>query len=350
MGVIWPRARSRGKSNSLMGNIRTRLPVLLFSLFAMLHGAPLWAEPDWNSCISCHSHDNMTLPVGIKSMDKCASCHDDMPLLLAATEKVKPGVSPHEISQLPPMGMSLPLYADSSRLGSEPNKMVLVPAGEFIMGTNERLPDEGPEYKVTLPDYYIDLFEVTNLQYKKFIDATKRKSPTHFKNRTFPKGKADHPVTFVTWFDADAYCKWASKRLPTDQEWEKAARGSDGRWFPWGNEFALDRANTPLRWAELNAFGDTSQVGAFESGRSPYGLYDMSGNVWEWTASWYQAYPGNKTASESYGERYKVLKGGSWWDCSFYSCGISAPVFNRSFFASKTRNDTFGFRCARDKQ
>jgi formylglycine-generating enzyme required for sulfatase activity len=226
--------------------------------------------------------------------------------------------------------------------------MVLIPAGEFVMGTNSRLPDEGPEHTVTLEAFYIDKYEVTNLQYKKFNDATKRRSPTHFRNRTFPQGKADHPVTFVSWLDAKAYCEWAGKRLPTDQEWEKAARGTDGRWFPWGNEFDYSKSNSPVRWREIGLFGDTSPVGAFEAGVSPYGVYDMSGNVWEWTTSWYQAYPGNTVESESYGERYKVLKGGSWFNCSFYNCGISAPVFNRAFFSRRTKNDSFGFRCAKD--
>ena len=136
--------------------------------------------------------------------------------------------------------------------------------------------------------------------------------------------------------------------MPTDQEWEKAARGTDGRMFPWGDTFEINKANTPLRWQALGVFGDTTPVGSFEGGKSPYGVYDMSGNVWEWTSSWYKPYPGNKTPSESYGERYKVLKGGSWWDCSFYKCGISAPVFNRSFFAVGVKNDSFGFRCAKD--
>ena len=164
----------------------------------------------------------------------------------------------------------------------------------------------------------------------------------------FPEGKADHPVTYVSWEDADAYCKWVDKRLPTDQEWEKAARGTDGRIFPWGNEFEVKNANTPLRWQQVGAFGDTTPVGAFKGGVSPYGVYDMSGNVWEWTASWYKAYPNNEVPSESYGERYKTLKGGSWFDCSFYNCGISAPVFNRAFFSVHTKNDSFGFRCAKD--
>jgi formylglycine-generating enzyme required for sulfatase activity len=226
--------------------------------------------------------------------------------------------------------------------------MVLIPAGEFIMGTDVRLSDEGPQHKVYLPDYYIDIYEVTNLQYKKFNDATHGRSPRNWRNRTFPEGKADHPVVYVSWEDANAYCQWAGKRLPTDQEWEKAARGTDGRMFPWGDEFDTAKANTPLRWQEIGRFGDTTPVGSFEQGKSPFGVYDMSGNVWEWTSSWYEAYPGNKTKSESYGERYKTLKGGSWFDCSFYKCGISAPVFNRAFFAKKVKNDSFGFRCASD--
>jgi iron(II)-dependent oxidoreductase len=218
------------------------------------------------------------------------------------------------------------------------------------MGSNSRLPDEGPQHTVTLPAYYIDEYEVTNLQYKKFNDATQGRSPRHWRNRTFPPGKADHPVVYVTWENANDYCEWVGKRLPTDAEWEKAARGTDGRMFPWGDEFSTEAANTPVRWQEIGQFGDTTPVGSFEKGISPYGVHDMSGNVWEWTASWYKAYPGNQTPSESYGERYKTLKGGSWFDCSFYKCGISAPVFNRSFFAKKVKNDSFGFRCAKNAE
>jgi len=311
------------------------------------------------SCASCHEQQENIMKMAAASNTKCAGCHN-LKNATANNDAVKIAASEQDILRLkqhpePPgeklpadAGMRFPAYYQSSRLGDAPNQMVLIPAGEFTMGSDNRLPDEGPQHVVNLKAFYIDIYEVTNLQYKKFNDATKRRSPTHFRNRTFPQGKADHPVIYVSWEDADAYCRWAGKRLPTDEEWEKAARGTDGRIFPWGDEFNVLNANTPLRWQQIGAFGDTTPVGAFAGGVSPYGVYDMSGNVWEWTASWYKAYPNNKVPSESYGERYKTLKGGSWFDCSFYNCGISAPVFNRAFFSIRTRNDSFGFRCAKD--
>lgn len=259
-----------------------------------------------------------------------------------------PNIIPHKITGA--AGMRYPQYYDESRVGAAANAMVHVPAGEFLMGSNSRLSDEGPQHSVTLPAFFIDQYEVTNLQYREFIRATKHKSPTHFSNRTFPDGRADHPVTFVSWHDAHDYCAWAGKRLPTSAEWEKAARGADQRTFPWGDHFAVDHANTPARWASLNEKGDTTPVGSFAQGISPYGAYDMSGNVWEWTDSWYTAYPGNTRPSENYGELYKTLKGGSWWDCTFYECGISAPVFNRAFFDTRVKNATFGFRCAKNSE
>ena len=326
-------------------------------------------------CFSCHQDAEYRQAVveALRTSDQCTQCHAAIKpgttgIVKTAAESVTPkkgaisginqqhGIEKAEaqagkghaqkLSQT--AGMKYPLYYQGSRLGAEPNEMVLIPAGKFIMGTNDRLPDEGPEHTVYLKAYYIDKYEVTNLQYANFSNATNRRSPTHFRNRTFPEGKADHPVTYVSWEDATAYCAWAGKRLPTDEEWEKAARGTDGRWFPWGDEFDSLKANTPVRWQDVGAFGDTTPVGSFEGGKSPYGVYDMSGNVWEWTSSWYKPYPNNKTPSESYGERYKTLKGGSWFDCSFYKCGISAPVFNRAFFSVKVKNDSFGFRCAKD--
>lgn len=353
--------------------MRFLLSVLLFGLLSLTANADSLAlpsdhEPLAKECFACHQDEEHRKAVidTLLVSDKCTSCHEAGRIkagLIKTAQATKPDASssaspktiktPEQQQQAIKKaemirGMRFPMYYQGTRVGDASGEMVLIPAGPFIMGTNERLPDEGPQHVVDLPDYYIDIHEVTNLQYKKFNDETRRRSPIHFRNRTFPPGKADHPVTFVTWIDADAYCQWAGKRLPTDQEWEKAARGTKGQWFPWGDEFDSNKANTPLRWQEIGNHGDTTPVGAFEKGKSPFGLYDTSGNVWEWTASWYKAYPDNKTDSESYGERYKTLKGGSWFDCSFYKCGISAPVFNRAFFAKKVKNDSFGFRCAQD--
>jgi len=301
-------------------------------------------------CLECHQDAKH---VGVADIvgKECMSCHanvDDR--VIGSQFELEGDLTQFKKPEDANAGLSKPMYYSDTQVGGKPNEMVLVPAGEFTMGTNDRLPDEGPEYKLTLPAFYIDKYEVTNLQYKTFIDATQRKSPKHFRNRTFPDGKVDHPVTYVSWYDADAYCHWAGKRLPTEEEWEKAARSSDGRNYPWGNDFAIDRANTPQRWMVLEQEGDTTPVGSFPSGVNAYGAYDMSGNVWEWTSSWYTPHPGNTRITENYGEKYKVLKGGSWWDCTFYKCGISAPSYNRSFFLQSTKNKSFGFRCARDEK
>lgn len=222
-----------------------------------------------------------------------------------------------------------------------PPGMALIPEGVFIMGYDKRLPDEGPMHQVHLPSYTIDLHEVTNAQYKEFSDATGHPPPKHWRFGIIPPGKADHPVVYVTWFDAHDYCAWVGKRLPSEAEWEKAARGTDGRIFPWGNTFDVKKANTPM-----SRIGDTTPVGSFPEGRSPYGLSDMAGNVWEWTTNWYRPYPANRRETENYGEKYKVSRGGSWVNCAFYRCGVSAPTFNRGFFLPLTKNKGFGFRCA----
>jgi formylglycine-generating enzyme required for sulfatase activity len=296
-------------------------------------------------CSVCHQ-DAHAVP-GVLFNRECAVCHTDNSGKPASQFERKGSLEQFKKPENPDAGMQLPMYYDESRIGGKANDMVLIPDGEFVMGTNDRLPDEGPEHKVNIPAFYIDKYEVTNLQYKQFIDATNRKSPEHFRNRTFPDGKADHPVTYVSWYDADEYCHWAGKRLPSEQEWEKTARSTDGRIYPWGNDFAITRANTPQHWLVLEQDGDTTPVGAFPEGVSAFGTFDMSGNVWEWTASWYKPHPGNHRVTENYGEKYKVLKGGSWWDCSFYKCGISAPSYNRSFFLQSTKNKSFGFRCAK---
>ncbi len=224
------------------------------------------------------------------------------------------------------------------------SSMAYVPAGEFIMGSNERWDDEAPEHLSATHAFYIDMNEVTNTDYKNFVDATQRTPPFHWPDENLPKGKENHPVVYVNWFDAKDYCFWAGKRLPTEQEWEKAARGEEGLIYPWGNEWSLDKSNNPYKHST-----GTEPVGSYPEGRSPYGLYDISGNVWEWVDSYYLPHPGNPVTRAEYGEDKRVLKGGSWFDCLSYGCGLSAPTFNRSFFTPEVKNNSFGFRCAKTK-
>ncbi len=314
---------------------------MLSSVWAAWADLPADANHHGQALLDCEGcHGAGGVPARDESRARCLTCHEGG----VPRQRTRGDLRVSAADD----ALAVPMYYEVSRFGEAPGEMVRIPAGEFVMGSDSRLSDEGPEHRVYLPDYYMDKYEVTNLQYRAFIEDTGRRSPRHFRNRTYPPGKADHPVTFVSWFDARDYCRWAGKRLPTEQEWEKAARGTDGRIFPWGDQFDIDRANTPVRWEALGRRGDTTPVGAFPAGASPYGLLDMSGNVWEWTASWYLPHPGNTRRSENFGRLYKVLKGGSWWDCSFYRCGISAPTFNRSFFNPRVKNASFGFRCARD--
>ena len=306
-----------------------------------------------SSCFACHKNTEAAAFKKIMQQE-CVVCHKTgwvsgkLEILLKHDQQPGSYKKPTEKAKGKGPGMRVSMYYKGTKVGSRPNEMILIPAGEFIRGTNGRLPDEGPEHKMFVDSFYIDKYEVTNLQYLSFARRNNRPLPEHFLNGQVPLGKSDHPVVFVSWYDAKAYCSSVGKRLPTDYEWEKAARGTDGRTYPWGEDFNIRYVNSPVRWVELNVIGDTTPVGAFPKGKSVYGLFDMSGNVWEWTASKYEPYPGNTRKSENYGGNYRTLKGGSWWDCSFYQCGISAPVYNRSFFHPKTKNNSFGFRCAKD--
>lgn len=243
--------------------------------------------------------------------------------------------------------------------------MVQVPAGDFKMGISDgqiqTLVDqqhataagfalERPEQTVNLPAFWVDRDLVTNADYKKFLAA----NPTHpvpdidltqlkgwswdAQTRSFPQGRDNYPVVLVTWSDANAYCQWAGARLPTEAEWEKAARGEDGRLYPWGNDWAKDKT----------AFGDkgstdAAPVGTFPTGTSPYGANDMVGNVWQWTSSLFMDYPyqandGREDATKT-GER--VLRGG------MYGFGPAVSRVNvRNKFAPDDKAISVGFRCA----
>jgi formylglycine-generating enzyme required for sulfatase activity len=232
--------------------------------------------------------------------------------------------------------------------------MVTIRGGEFLMGNNGRGDDgpgdqdERPAHRVRVNAFRIDRYETTNAMYVEFVRATSRAVPHHWIGGTYPEAKADHPVVYVDWYDAEAFCRWAGKRLPIEAEWERAARGTDGRRFPWGDAWQPTNANTPQYWLTRHEPGDTMPVGSFPQSRSPEGLADMAGNVYEWVADWYQPYPGNITPNIHYGTKNKVLRGGSWYDCLSYGCGLSSPVYNRSRFAPAIKNKGFGFRCAQD--
>jgi formylglycine-generating enzyme required for sulfatase activity len=238
-------------------------------------------------------------------------------------------------------------------------QMVRIPAGEFLMGTREEDIDalqekyggdrrwwniQTPQRKAYLPDYGIGKYPVTNFEYRAFVQDTGHEPPLHWEGDLYRAGLGDHPVVNVNWHDAVAYCEWLSEktgqpyRLPTEAEWEKAARGTDGREFPWGDEWNENRCNMTE-----DGPGDTTPVGQYSpDGDSPYGVADMAGNVWEWCADWVQAYPGNSFPDESYGETYKVLRGGSWNDNQVYArCAF------RGGGGTDGRNANLGFRCAR---
>jgi len=176
-------------------------------------------------------------------------------------------------------------------------EMILIPAGDFLMGSDpsvdkDAMDLEQPQHTLYLPDYYIARTPVTNAQYAAFVEATGHRQPQHWKDGKPPSGKEDHPVVWVSWHDAVAYCDWLAEvtgkpyRLPSEAEWEKGARGSDGRIYPWGNEWDVERCNS-----QKGGEGDTTPVGAYPEGASPYGLLDVAGNVWEWTRSVYRDYP-----------------------------------------------------------
>ena len=217
--------------------------------------------------------------------------------------------------------------------------MVYVPAGEFIMGSDDPAADEDerPAHTVYLDAYWIDQTEMTNARYGRCVAAGACR-PIVYPRQGMAE-LPDHPAQGVTWLEADAYCRWAGRRLPTEAEWEKAARGTDGRLYPWGNELPA----SPMSNYDF-LVGDVTEIGSYPDAASPYGLLDMAGNVWEWTADWYgedyyQESPRENPAGPDSGI-LRVLRGGAW-----NNPGAVVRATNR-FWAFPGRNDFDGFRCA----
>jgi formylglycine-generating enzyme required for sulfatase activity len=230
-----------------------------------------------------------------------------------------------------------------------PPGMVMVKAGTFTIGREDSDPLEAPAHPVTLAAYYIDKAEVTNAQYAKFVEATKRKPPAYWKGGAFPAGRDDYPVIGVTWQDAADYAAWAGKRLPTEVEWEAAARGSDGRKYPWGNEWQPGHANIGVRTAERVELGKypsgISEVGKYPQGASPSGALDMIGNVWEWVADEIQPYPGSNATVEvpegDAGATLRVIRGGA------YDGNQKNDASYRGYQDGSLPYPKVGFRCAK---
>jgi formylglycine-generating enzyme required for sulfatase activity len=214
--------------------------------------------------------------------------------------------------------VELPVTFDSP-LRPDVGEMVTISAGEFTVGSDE--PGALPKRRVNLPAFRIDKYEVTNAQYRQFVEETGRKAPWG----TYPAEQADYPATGVSWEDANAYCRWAGKRLPAEIEWEKAARGTDGRLYPWGDVWRDGIANT----SEAGADGPRP-VGSYPDGASPYGVEDMAGNVWEWVNDWFSA-----------AQDTKVVRGGAWNAISRW-----AQTVARNSVRPTHTQDNLGFRCA----
>jgi formylglycine-generating enzyme required for sulfatase activity len=265
-----------------------------------------------------------------------------------------------------------------------PAPMAVIPAGEFLMGSppHEGFTDERPRRSVFLHAFLIDRYEVTNAQYEQFVKATGHAVPTNpnpaatlwSDGRPFP-GSDTHPVVNVSWHDATAYCAWAGKRLPTEAEWEKSARGTDGRLYPWGGEWDIRKANSASYWAgrtiefkdmlEWKAFwvdGDgariskerglkgevlTLPVGSLPEGVSPYGLFDMAGNASEWVQDWFEPYYYLRAPRENPrgpdGKLLKVVRGGSW-----LKPVNSLRAADRDYGLPADQQSGTGFRCAKD--
>ena len=265
-----------------------------------------------------------------------------------------------------------------------PDDMVMIPAGDFLMGSlaGDGFTDERPQRLVSLHTFQIDRFEVTNARYEQFVKATGHAVPTNpnpsatlwSSGRPFP-GSDTHPVVNVSWHDAVAYCTWAGKRLPTEAEWEKAARGTDGRLYPWGNEWDIKKANSASYWAgrtiefkdamEWKAFwmdgegariskerglnGEvlTLPVGSLSESVSFYGLFDMAGNASEWVSDWFEPYYYLRAPRENPkgpdGKLLKVVRGGSW-----LKPAGSLRTADRDYGLPTDQQSGTGFRCAKD--
>ncbi|MFC1716015.1 formylglycine-generating enzyme family protein [Candidatus Poribacteria bacterium] len=272
------------------------------------------------------------------------------PISSMATEKASQQIVPAQAGNASPPGMAL------------------IPADEFLMGSKmgEGNSDEDPQHKVHLDAYYIDIHEVTNAQYYQFWSADGGEKSKHtpasyggaYKIGDWPevaKTKPNYPVVGITWYDASAYAEWVGKRLPTEAEWEKAAREATVRTWPWGDDFNLEipvtegesqRTHSNRRDGDDGYDNTTAPVASYPTGASPYGVHDMAGNVWEWVVDWYdEDYYGSSPTENPKGPdagKLKVARGGSWNNREH-----DQRCANRYYSYPDSWGNTLGFRCAK---
>lgn len=225
--------------------------------------------------------------------------------------------------------------------------MIEIPAGEFTMGLDgvQALEDERPAHRVWLDTFAIDQYEVTTAQYAEFFNSENRVPPWQWETIELSR-HSERPVVGVSWHDAEAYCRWKGKRLPTEAEWEKSARGTDGRSYPWGNQAPTNECANFALGARFSYDLVLAPVQSHPQGRSPYGLHHMAGNAYEWVQDWYAIdyYEGSADRNPTGPEQgqFKVVRGGSWSDLPKYLL-----AYGRFKLPPDTRNSYTGFRCAK---
>ena len=238
-------------------------------------------------------------------------------------------------AKLPPETDVPPVLSEAA-LPIAPAGMAYVSGGNFLMGSDVGDTISKPPHFVTISPFFMDVTEVTNQQYNEFLTATGQVAPPSWKDGVYPETEANYPVTGITWYEAAEYAAWKGKRLPTEAEWEFAARGPEGRTYPWGDEWDPTLANAGGRLKGPRPVA--------EGGTSPFGIYDMSGNAWEWTSSDARSYPGGKEFPWSR-LRLKIIRGGNW-----QSDPRSATTFFRGFYGAAGEREYNGtsFRCVKD--
>ena len=248
-------------------------------------------------------------------------------------------------------------------LPNRKGNLKFIPQGAFIMGTDieafygtalvnseHAKLDEAPMHVRFLGAYFIEQYPVTNAEYAVFVKETNHPPPAHWKKGNFSPEEANLPVVHVNWHDSNAYAQWAGKRLPTEAEWEKACRGPDGRIYPWGNIFVPDESESTETAVETSQILTThlTPVGVRPAIVSPYGVGDAAGNVWEWTADWYQPYSDLKPLKQQMADKHKALRGGSWLEVREGTAERYFRCANRLHAPPDYAAGNIGFRCVRE--